>query len=95
MEKGLFRFKASQALYGNRGPGALQSKQHGSSMKSETKFDLLQLRGEVDLHYSSKLREEIMDSLKDGRPLLIDMTDVSHIDSSAVASLVEGFQIAR
>jgi len=55
----------------------------------------LQLSGEVDLHFSPKLRERILASLKAGRPLLIDLAGVSYIDSSGIASLVEGFQTAK
>ncbi|MES2605185.1 MAG: STAS domain-containing protein [Pseudomonadota bacterium] len=65
------------------------------TLKSETGFDLLELSGEVDLHFSPKLREKILGSLKIGNPLLIDMENVSYIDSSGIASLVEGFQTAK
>jgi anti-sigma B factor antagonist len=65
------------------------------SIKSETGYDLLRLSGEVDLHYSPKLRESILASLKAGKPLLIDLSGVSYIDSSGIASLVEGFQTAK
>lgn len=65
------------------------------TLKPETGYDLLQLSGEVDLHYSPKLREQVLASLKAGRPLLIDLARVSYIDSSGIASLVEGFQTAR
>jgi anti-sigma B factor antagonist len=66
-----------------------------SSIKSEQGYDLLLLSGEVDLQYSPKLREKILASLKAGKPLLIDMAAVSYIDSSGIASLVEGFQTAK
>lgn len=66
-----------------------------SSLKSESGYDLLQLRGEVDMHFSPQLRENILGSLKAGNPLLIDMAAVSYIDSSGIASLVEGFQTAK
>jgi anti-sigma B factor antagonist len=65
------------------------------TLKSETGFDLLALSGEVDMHFSPKLREKILGTLKDGKPLLIDMAQVSYIDSSGIASLVEGFQTAK
>jgi anti-sigma B factor antagonist len=58
-------------------------------------FDLLKLAGEVDLHYSPEVREQILASLKAGHPLLIDLSGVSYIDSSGIASLVEGFQTAK
>lgn len=66
-----------------------------SSIKPEQGYDLLLLTGEVDLQYSPKLREKILASLKAGKPLLIDMAGVSYIDSSGIASLVEGFQTAK
>jgi anti-sigma B factor antagonist len=66
-----------------------------SNLRSENDFDILELSGEIDLHYSPDLREQILASLKDGRPLLIDMKEVSYIDSSGIASLVEGFQTAK
>jgi len=65
------------------------------TLKSETGFDLLALSGEVDMHFSPKLREKILGTLKDGKPLLIDMAQVSYIDSSGIASLVEGFQTPK
>ena len=64
-------------------------------LRIETAFDVLVLGGEIDLHYSPTLREKILTSLNSGRPLLIDMQAVSYIDSSGVASLVEGFQKAK
>lgn len=66
-----------------------------SSMVSMDTFDLLKLDGEVDLHYSPEVREQILASLKAGRPLLVDLSGVSYIDSSGIASLVEGFQTAK
>lgn len=64
-------------------------------LRSENEFDVLELSGEIDLHFSPELRKQILGSLKDGKPLLIDMKEVSYIDSSGIASLVEGFQTAK
>jgi anti-sigma B factor antagonist len=64
-------------------------------LKSAGGYDLLALSGEVDLQFSPELREKILGSLKAGKALLIDMTQVSYIDSSGIASLVEGFQTAK
>jgi anti-sigma B factor antagonist len=58
-------------------------------------YDLLVLSGEVDLKYSPDLREKILASLKAGNALLIDMGGVTYIDSSGIASLVEGYQTAK
>jgi anti-sigma B factor antagonist len=65
------------------------------SIKSEAGYDLLRVTGEVDLQYSPQLREKILASLKAGNPLLIDLGGVGYIDSSGIASLVEGFQTAK
>lgn len=65
------------------------------SIKSESAYDLLSVSGEVDLQYSPQLREKILASLKAGKPLLIDLGGVGYIDSSGIASLVEGFQTAK
>jgi anti-sigma B factor antagonist len=62
---------------------------------SEQGYDLLRLEGEVDLQYSPQLREKILATLKGGKPLLIDMAGVKYIDSSGIASLVEGYQTAK
>jgi anti-sigma B factor antagonist len=59
------------------------------------RFAVIALNGEVDLNESPRAREQILSELRSGRPLLIDLSAVDYIDSSGVASLVEGFQLAR
>ena len=59
------------------------------------RFAVIALNGEVDLNESPRAREQILSELQSGRPLLIDLSAVDYIDSSGVASLVEGFQLAR
>jgi anti-sigma B factor antagonist len=83
------------AFFTRRAPQPKTGSSMESNVKSETGYDLLQLSGEVDLHFSPKLRENILGSLKSGKPLLVDMAGVSYIDSSGIASLVEGFQTAK
>jgi anti-sigma B factor antagonist len=56
---------------------------------------ILHLTGEVDLSRSPAARTAILDCLEQKRCLLVDLADVSYIDSSGVASLVEGFQVSR
>jgi anti-sigma B factor antagonist len=58
-------------------------------------FAVVHLTGDVDLSCSPEARKAILDSLGAGRPTLIDLAAVSYIDSSGVASLVEGFQLAK
>lgn len=63
--------------------------------RTENGFTIIALSGEVDLHYSPKAREIILKCLGDKDHVLVDLADVAYIDSSGVASLVEGFQHAR
>lgn len=58
-------------------------------------FRVICLSGDVDLHSSPQARQAILDELKRGAPLLVDLSAVSYMDSSGVASLVEGYQTAR
>ncbi|KAF0113814.1 MAG: anti-anti-sigma regulatory factor [Rhodospirillaceae bacterium] len=51
--------------------------------------------GEVDLQTSPEVRRLLLDHLAQGRNLVVDLSGVSYIDSSGVASLVEGYQVAR
>ena len=53
------------------------------------------LTGEVDLHYSPEARKQILTQLNNNYHVLVDLSGVEYIDSSGIASLVEGFQLAR
>jgi anti-sigma B factor antagonist len=64
---------------------------------SETLGDyiLVRLRGEVDLSWSQQVRRAILDALGAGSKVGVELSQVSYIDSSGIAALVEGFQSAR
>ena len=66
-----------------------------STTRQEGDFIVVSLIGEVDLHYSPEARKCILDSLAKEAHVLVDMSQVKYIDSSGIASLVEGFQLAR
>ena len=51
--------------------------------------------GAVDLSSSSDARKNIIEILEQNKNILIDLSLVNYIDSSGVASLVEGYQIAK
>jgi anti-sigma B factor antagonist len=51
--------------------------------------------GDVDLEHSPRTREVLLGAVARGRRLLVDLSAVSYIDSSGVASLVEAFQLSR
>ncbi|MCP5268064.1 MAG: STAS domain-containing protein [Zoogloeaceae bacterium] len=64
-------------------------------IKENPPFRVIHLAGDVDLHSSPQARLAILDALKTGRPVLVELSAVSYMDSSGVASLVEGYQTAR
>lgn len=66
-----------------------------STTHTEGGYTILQLEGEVDLSCSPEARKDILEVLKAGQHLLVDLSSVTYIDSSGVASLVEGYQVAK
>lgn len=58
-------------------------------------YSVVLLKGEVDLNNSPDARKVILNCLKKEKHVMVDMAAVEYIDSSGVASLVEGFQYAR
>jgi anti-anti-sigma factor len=77
------QLKTSSALV----PGARQ----------EGKTVFAQVRGEIDLHNSPELRGELMEIIaRTGLTrLVLDLSDVPYMDSSAIAVLVEMLQRLR
>lgn len=57
---------------------------------------VISARGDVDLYSSPKLREAIVNSAR-GKvsPIVVNLEGVTYIDSSGVATLVEGLQLSR
>ena len=64
---------------------------------SETVGDyvVVRLRGEVDLSWSQQVRKAILTALGATGKVGVEMSEVSYIDSSGIAALVEGLQNAR
>jgi anti-sigma B factor antagonist len=58
---------------------------------------VIDLKGQVDLFSSPKMRIAILEAVnsKQVSRVVINLSEVSYIDSSGVASLVEGLQLAR
>jgi anti-sigma B factor antagonist len=59
------------------------------------RYTVIGLEGDVDLSCSPDARKSILDVLHADKNLLIDLGKVTYIDSSGVASLVEGYQTAK
>jgi anti-sigma B factor antagonist len=56
---------------------------------------VVDLAGEIDLEHSPRAREILLGCVKRGLGLYVDLSAVTYIDSSGVASLVEAFQATR
>jgi len=66
-----------------------------ASIKEEQGKIVIALEGDIDLENAGEVRKALLNSLKQKKDLLIDLSAVSYIDSSGIASLVEGLQVAR
>lgn len=64
-------------------------------IRQDSNFTIVELAGEVDLSCSPEARKQILDCLNKAQHLLVDLSRVTYIDSSGVASLVEGYQTAK
>lgn len=58
-------------------------------------FILVRVSGEVDLSWSQQVRDAILAALGSGDGVGVELAQVTYIDSSGIAALVEGFQTAR
>ncbi len=58
---------------------------------------VIDLKGHVDLFSSRSMRSAILEAINTGNVprVAINLTEVDYIDSSGIASLVEGLQLAR
>lgn len=56
---------------------------------------LIRLSGEVDLSWSQQVRDAVLAALGKSTRVGVVLSEVSYIDSSGIAALVEGFQNAR
>jgi anti-sigma B factor antagonist len=64
-------------------------------VRSEGETTIVALSGDVDLDNSPQVRAVLLDSVREKRGVLVEMSAVSYIDSSGIASLVEAYQSAR
>ena len=58
---------------------------------------ILNVRGEIDLYSSTMLRDYIFTTIKQRQPkaLIVELGKVTYIDSSGIATMVEGLQLAN
>ncbi len=63
--------------------------------RDEGDYSVVELTGDVDLSCSPDARASILNCLNSDRHVLVDLSAVTYIDSSGIASLVEGYQTAK
>lgn len=57
---------------------------------------ILDCSGDIDLYSSTELRDALIAQMQSGSlGVLVNMTDVTYVDSSGIATLVEGLQLSR
>ena len=66
-----------------------------STIREQGSYTIITLSGEIDFHSSPQVRKDMLKSLDQDRNLLVDLSEVSYIDSSTIASLVESLQHAK
>src|ERR1043166_1608750 len=64
-----------------------------SPMPRKDRPNVLPLEGEIDLHVSANVSESLRTMIeKKPKQLIVDLAQVSYIDSSGLAALIEGMQ---
>ena len=68
-----------------------------TSARHEGDAAIVAIRGEIDLHNSPELRNHMLQHLGDGsiKRLILNLTEVPYMDSSAIAVFVEALQKLR
>ncbi len=65
------------------------------NIREEASAVVVAFEGDVDLESSRRAREVLLECVGRKRAVLVDLSQVTYIDSSGVAALVESFQSAR
>jgi anti-sigma B factor antagonist len=58
-------------------------------------YAIVELSGDIDVSCSPDARSVMLDCLDSVNPVVVDLSRVTYIDSSGVASLVEAYQMAK
>jgi anti-sigma B factor antagonist len=66
-------------------------------METEKATAIIEVKGDIDLYSSPQVRQTVLDTLnkKEAKRVIVDLVGVRYVDSSGVASLVEGLQLSR
>jgi anti-sigma B factor antagonist len=64
------------------------------STSEQDSIRVIHVQGEVDLYTSPELRKAIIEGLRSSKHVRLDLQRVEYMDSSGVATLVEGLKTA-
>ncbi len=62
---------------------------------ADQKQDVIRLSGNVDLEHSPDIRKMLLEAVAEKVNVFVDLSEVTYIDSSGIACLVEALQTAR
>lgn len=67
------------------------------NVKRDGTRSVVQVSGDIDLYTSPKLRETVLELYRKRgqKTVIVDLSDVHYIDSSGIASLVEGLKESK
>ncbi len=63
-------------------------------VRDEGEWRIISTRGEVDLSSSPELRKAVLEAVADAGSISVDLSGAAYMDSSGVATLVEGLKAA-
>ncbi len=66
-----------------------------SNLSEAQSQDVVRLAGNVDLEHSPDIRLRLLDAVAARVDVFVDLSEVTYIDSSGIACLVEALQTAR
>jgi len=65
-------------------------------LRNADNVSIVDCSGDMDLYSCPRLREALLGEMRSGIPsVLVNMSEVTYIDSSGIATLVEGLQLSR
>ncbi len=66
-----------------------------SNLSEVQNQDVIRLAGSVDLEHAPEIRQRLLDAVAERVDIFVDLSEVTYIDSSGIACLVEALQAAR
>ena len=66
-----------------------------SNLSEAQNQDVVRLTGSVDLEHAPEIRQRLLDEVAERVNIFVDLSEVTYIDSSGIACLVEALQAAR